>query len=137
MEDFLDYSNQFSSNRSPQNPSEDHKAPSEPTEAENKPKIPKPYLIPPRKYITGQLYSEQECLDSSPTHNRPKKVNHSKEHTPLHKLNQLAPNEIQQILEEEYHLFLEGHTNRVTSIALTNDNQHIISASIDGTIRLC
>ena len=39
-------------------------------------------------------------------------------------------------LERKYHLFIEGHTNRVSSIVITSDNKYIISGSWDQTVRI-
>ena len=39
-------------------------------------------------------------------------------------------------LEEDYKLFLEGHNDMITSIALTSDNKYIISSSGDCTIQI-
>ena len=40
------------------------------------------------------------------------------------------------LLEEEYGLFLEGHTDLVNSVAITSDNKYIVSGGYDNTVRI-
>ena len=40
------------------------------------------------------------------------------------------------LLEEEYGLFLEGHTSSVFSVAITSDNKYIVSGGSDNTVRI-
>ena len=39
-------------------------------------------------------------------------------------------------LETDYKLFLQGHVSVINTIAISNDNTHIISGSNDKTIRI-
>ena len=39
-------------------------------------------------------------------------------------------------LEEDYGMFIQGHTSQVTSVTISSDNKHILSASWDTTIRI-
>ena len=41
-----------------------------------------------------------------------------------------------RILERDYELFLEGHTNMIKSLVLTNDNKHLIPGDSSGEIRV-
>ena len=40
------------------------------------------------------------------------------------------------ILEEDYGLYLQAHTESVSAVAVTNDNKYIVSGSNDNTIRV-
>ena len=40
------------------------------------------------------------------------------------------------LLEEEYSLFLEGHTESVKSIAISSDSKYIVSGGYDNTVRI-
>ena len=46
------------------------------------------------------------------------------------------PSVIVEELERDYKLFLEGHNNDVSSMAITSDNKYLISSSLDKTIRI-
>ena len=52
------------------------------------------------------------------------------------KLQFLDSHQANKQLIEQYGLFLEGHTNRVTSVAITSDNKFIVSGSADNTVRV-
>ena len=40
------------------------------------------------------------------------------------------------LLEEGYGLFLEGHTELISSVAITSDNKYIVSGGRDKTVRI-
>ena len=44
--------------------------------------------------------------------------------------------EIQKQLKSIFNLFLEGHTDYITTVAVTSDNKYVISGSRDKTIRI-
>ena len=44
--------------------------------------------------------------------------------------------EIQEQLQTNFNLYLEGHTSCVNSVAVTSDNKYLISGSNDYTIRI-
>ena len=50
--------------------------------------------------------------------------------------NEIFSFEPNQVLDSNYELHIQGHTNHVTAVVLTNDNKYIISASKDLTIRM-
>lgn len=47
-----------------------------------------------------------------------------------------ASESIKTMLENNYHLYLEGHTSFINALAITTDCKYIISASCDKTIRI-
>ena len=54
----------------------------------------------------------------------------------LEQLRHLPVDDAKQLLEQEFSLFLQSHTDGINSIAITTDQQYIITGSSDTTIRI-
>ena len=48
----------------------------------------------------------------------------------------MAIKDAMRFLEEEYNLFLEGHTSYISCIAITSDSKYIVSSGCDCTVRI-
>ena len=54
----------------------------------------------------------------------------------LYKKSYASVAEYQEFLRIEFGLFIEGHTNAISSVAISRDNAYIVSCSCDLTIRI-
>ena len=63
-------------------------------------------------------------------------LNLCKDSESLQKIKSIKLDAAKKILAQEHYLFIEAHSNDVTSVLITSDNKYLITASYDTSIRI-